>query len=209
MSRRVYRYFSDFISGQEKWLNRMAEEGFRLKKCGLISYTFENCRPGEYEYAVEFAGERSYKKALDYRGFLESAGFRTFTKNINLNISFGKVKWRPYGKGAGQLATSPGSINKELLILEKKKDGRPFELHTDFQDKLNTYKTVQRVYLYSVLLLSGLAGLTFLPGGYSPNPAFNWIARLTTCSLGVLFLIPLLRYSRLIRQLKEEKGIFQ
>ncbi|WP_018750576.1 hypothetical protein [Paenibacillus sanguinis] len=34
----------------------------------------------------------------------------------------GKLRWRPYGKGWGQIATSPGTFNKELLILEKKRE---------------------------------------------------------------------------------------
>ena len=35
-------------------------------------------------------------------------------------LSFGEIRLRPDVKGWGLLATSPGTINKELLILEKK-----------------------------------------------------------------------------------------
>lgn len=118
MSKTVFRYFFDFLDGQEKWLNSMAERGCRLTKCGKMTYTFDACVPGEYEYAIEFVGDRSYSKAKNYRVYLEEMGFRTLTKNINLNFSYGKVKWRPYAKGLGQIATSPGGFNKELLIVE-------------------------------------------------------------------------------------------
>lgn len=110
MKKTVFRYFFDFFDGQGKWLNSMAEHGYRLQKCGKMTYTFDKCKPAEYEYAVEYAGDKSYFKAKDYRGYLESMGFRTFTKNINLNFSFGKARWRPYAKGMGQIATSPGGF---------------------------------------------------------------------------------------------------
>ena len=87
MSKTVFRYFFDFLDGQEKWLNSMAEQGYRLKKCGRMTYTFDECNPNEYEYAVEFIGDKSYFEGKDYRRYLEGLGFRTFTKNINLNFS--------------------------------------------------------------------------------------------------------------------------
>ncbi len=31
MSKIVFRYFFDFLNSQEKWLNRMAKDGYRLK----------------------------------------------------------------------------------------------------------------------------------------------------------------------------------
>ena len=65
MSRTVFRYFFDFLDGQENWLNNMAEKGYRLKKCGRITYTFDECQPNEYEYAVEFVGDKAYSKAKD------------------------------------------------------------------------------------------------------------------------------------------------
>lgn len=125
MSKIVFRYFFDFMDGQKNWLNRMAAQGYRLKKCGKILYTFDACTPDEYEYAVEYVGDKNYFEAKKYREFLEHMNFRTFTKNININFSYGKIKWRPYAKGLGQINTSPGGFNKELLILEKRKDGTP------------------------------------------------------------------------------------
>ena len=116
MSKTVFRYFFDIMEEQEKWLNHMAEKGYRLKKCGRIIYTFDQCRPNEYEYVIEFVGDQAHSKAKNYRHYLENMGFRTFTKNINLNFSYGKVRWRPYAKGMGQIAASPGGFNKELMI---------------------------------------------------------------------------------------------
>lgn len=209
MSKTVLRYFFDFLGGQEKWLNKMAGRGYRLKKCGRISYVFEKCKPNEYEYAIEFVGAQSYSKAKDYRKYLESLGFRTFTKSINLNFSYGKVRWRPYAKGMGQIATSPGGFNQELFILEKKKDGDPFELHTDVRDKLNTYRTVRRAYAWSVFLTLVLIAVTFFPDGSSMSPAAIRIFRVIAAAFGVLFMIPTVKYSLLIGKLKEQSRIFE
>jgi hypothetical protein len=209
MSKTVFRYFLDFLGGQEKWLNDMAERGFRLKKCGKMTYTFDECIPGEYEYSIEFVGDKSYSQQKDYRTHLESMGFRSFTKNVNLNFFYGKMRWRPYAKGVGQIATSPGGFNKELLILEKKKDGKPFELHTDMSDKLNTYKTVRRTYLYAVLIMAGLGALTFIPSALSLSMSVAWALRIVVATFGVLFIVPTVKYTSLISRVKEESKIYE
>ncbi len=209
MSKTVFRYFFDFLDGQEKWLNGMAECGYRLKKCGRMTYTFNECKPNEYEYAIEFVGDKAYSKAKDYRLYLEDMGFRTFTKNINLNLSYGKVRWRPYAKGMGQISTSPGGFNKELLILEKKRDGKPFELYTNVSDKLNTYKTVRRTYAWSVLSMLGLLVMTFMPNISSMSVTMTWVFRAIIVIFGVLFIIPTVKYSSLVSQLKEESKTFE
>lgn len=209
MSKTVFRYFFDFLDGQEKWLNSMAERGYRLKKCGRVAYIFDECGPGEYEYAVEFVGDRSYSKAKGYRAYLEDMGFRTMTKNINLNFSYGKIRWRPYAKGMGQIATSPGSFNKELLIVEKKKDGTPLELHTDVQDKLNVYQAVRHAYFYSALMMFGLVAMTFIPNVSNLSEAMTWVLRAVIAAASTLFLIPAVKYSLLIGRLRDESKTFE
>lgn len=209
MSKTVFRYFFDFLDGQEKWLNRMAERGYQLKKCGRMTYTFDVCRPGEYEYAVEFVGDRSYSKAKDYCAYLEEMGFRTLTKNINLNFSYGKAKWRPYAKGMGQIATSPGGINKELLIVEKKKDGSPFELHTDMGDRLDVYKAARRAYFWAVLMMFGLVAVTFIPDVSSLSTAMIWGGRTVIAVVGALLLIPAVKYALLANRLNSACKTFE
>lgn len=209
MSKMVFRYFFDFLDGQEKWLNSMAKRGYRLKRCGRMSYTFDECRPGEYEYAVEFIGDKAYSKAKDYRGYLEGMGFHTLTKNVNLNFSYGKVRWRPYAKGIGQIATSPGAFNKEIMIVEKKKDGKPLELHTDVRDKLDAYKTVRNAYYYAVLMMLGLVAVTFIPNASSLSASVIWMLRVVIAVIDALFLIPAVKYSLLVVRLMGESKIFE
>lgn len=209
MSKMVYRYFFDFVDGQEKWLNRMAKCGFRLKKCGKISYIFDICQPNEYEYAVEFVAHKDYSRAKDYRRYLESMGFRTFTKNINLNYSYGKVKLRLYASGLGRIATSPGGFNKELLILEKKRDGKSFELHTDLSDKLDIYRRVKGAYTWAMLIILLLEAMTFIPNTSLISDTMTFVVRVLLLITGGILLIPLVKYSPLIKCLKDESKIYE
>lgn len=209
MSKTAFRYFFDFLDGQEKWLNEMAQSGYRLKKCGRVSYTFDECKPSDYEYAVEFIGDKAYAVAKDYQVYLEGMGFCTLTKNININFSYSKVRWHPYAKGMGQSASSPGGLNKELLILEKRKDDKPFELHTDVSDKLEIYKAVRRTYVYGMLLMLGLLAITFIPSISSLSVSATGIFRVLIGIFSILFLVPTAKYSTLVNTLKEESKIFE
>lgn len=209
MSKTVFRYFFDFLDGQEKWLNHMVKGGYRLKKCGKLTYTFDECKPNEYEYAVEFIGEQSYSKAREYRKYLESMGFRSFTKNINLNLSYGKVRWRPYAKGMGQIAASPGGLNEELLILEKKRDEKPFELHTDIHDKLSVYKTVRQAYIWAFFMIALLGAMTFMPNVLLVSSTIVWGLRIILLIFLSLFAIPMVKYSSLVKYLKEDSKTFE
>lgn len=208
MTKTVFRYFFDFMDGQEKWLNKMASRGYRLKKCGVLAYVFESCSPDEYEYAVDYVADKSYKEAQEYKLFLEGLGLRTFTKNINLNFSVGKVRWRPYAGGKRQVATSPGGFNRELLVVERKKDGRPFQLHTDMDDRLSVYRAIRNPYLWSGLCMVVLAGLTSISGVAAYRPDM-WLTfgRVVCGMAAILFLIPAVKYSIRINRLKREREI--
>lgn len=201
MNKKVYRYFGGFLKVQEKWLNKMAANGFRLVRTTRLMYEFEKCAPSEYEYRVEFTAEKSLKQIEEYRRFLEEMGYRTFTKNINLNYSFGKVKWRPWAKGAGQIATYPGSYNKELLIVERKRDSKPFELHTDLGDIVQYYRRLMNVYLFN-----GLAfGLALLLNFFVHIPV---AVNIMLGAFAAFYLVPVLFYSAEIHRLNDSRKTF-
>lgn len=152
MSKRMYRFFGGLLSLQEKWLNKMAANGYRLIRTGKVLYEFEECDSGQYQYRIDFVGHGSKKQVNDYVQFLESLGYQVFFKNINLNYSIGKVRWRPWAKGMGQIATTFTTYNRELLIVEKEHNGKAFELHTTYEDKRNYYKELRRPWLFPLLL---------------------------------------------------------
>jgi len=156
---KVLRYYGCFLNAQEKWLNRMAEKGYRLVRTGTLLHEFEACAPSEYEYRIEFIADKDASYIGDYRRFLEEMGYRTFTKNINLNFSLGKVRLRPWAKGSAKVATNPGNYNQELLIIERRKDGKPFKMHTgeDAEALVRYCKTKMNRYLsYSLMFALGV-----------------------------------------------------
>ena len=114
--------------------------------------------PGQYQYCVEFIGQKSKEGATDYAHFLEDIGYRVFFKNINLNWSVGKVVVRPWAEQGGRLATNSTTFNRELLIVEKETDGKPFELHTTYEDKANYCRQMRRPWL-NLFLVSVVLGI--------------------------------------------------
>ena len=154
-----YRYFGALLDLQEKFLNSRAKMGYRLIDANKLSYVFEACDVNEYQYAVDFVAHKSDASSQNYKEFLEDIGYRTFYKNMNLNYSIGKVKWRPYAKGGGQIGTNGGTYNKELIIVEKKNDGKPFALHTTNEDKVGYYKSLRNMWCSLFVLLAILVAM--------------------------------------------------
>lgn len=53
MNRVKHRWFWAWnFEKEEKWLNKMALEGFDLCKVGFCTYEFQECKPGEYKYKI-------------------------------------------------------------------------------------------------------------------------------------------------------------
>lgn len=154
MSKKCYRFFGGLLNAQAKWLNKMSEKGYRLVRTGRVLYEFEECSPDEVTYCVEFIGEKSKENATDYAVFLEDMGYKVFFKNINLNYSVGKVRLRPWAEMGGRIATNATTFNRELLIVEKSNDGKPFELHTSYADKEKYYRNLRNPWLFLLLLFA-------------------------------------------------------
>lgn len=156
MNKKCYRYFGGLLNRQERWLNRMAAAGWRLVGTGKLCYEFEPCEPGAYEYRVEFVGQMAYEKSQDYRAFLKELGYDAFYKNVNLNWSFGKAVWRPWGEGAGQVSTNPGSYNKELILVGRPAASSPFELHTTPSDRAGYMRMLSRAHFFRAAMFLAL-----------------------------------------------------
>lgn len=191
-----YRYFFSFIDAQEKWLNNMASLGYRLIDTKKLKYEFETSNTNEYEYCLEFVGNKSNKQIDEYKLFLEQMGYNVFTKNINLNYSIGKISWRPYSRGIGQISTSPGNFNKEILIIEKKRDGKPFNIYSNYEDLINYYKPFRNMSLY--LLIIDLLMLAFIC-----THSFNVFGIIALLPIAIFLIIQYYRYMSKINQYKK------
>lgn len=189
MRKKCYRYFGGLMRSQAKWLNKMSASGYRLVRTGKVLYEFEVCEPNEYQYCVEFIGAKARSGAEDYRQFLEDLGYRVLFKNINLHWSVGKVNGRPWAEPGGRLATSSTTLDKELLIIEKRNDGRPFELYTTNEDRIYNTRQMQKPWFYSFLLFMGCS--LFMK---------HWFWGI----FSVLYLIPTVLYQIEIGRLQKE-----
>ena len=187
-----YRFFGSFLGMQEKWLNKLSSQGYRLNKVGKLLYEFECCQPNEVQYHVEFIGEKSREKAEDYRSFLEELGYRVFYKNINLSYSIGKGRYRPWAEKGGRIATNSTTYDRELFIIEKKNDGTPFELHTSKDDLIWYYSRLRNPWL-CFLAIFGAMGI---------------ICKSMVCGVfAALSIVPVLLYQMKIVKLKKEKRL--
>ena len=187
-----YRFFGSFLTAQEKWLNKLSSQGYRLIRVGKLLYEFEYCQPNEVQYRVEFIGEKSREKAEDYRIFLEELGYRVFYKNINLSYSIGKVRYRPWADKGGRIATNSTTYDRELFIIEKKNDGTPFEIHTSKDDMIWYYSKLRNPWL-CFLAIFGAMGIIF---------------RSIVCGTFAAFsIVPMLLYQMKIVKLKKEKRL--
>lgn len=184
-----YRYFGLFMNAQENWLNRNAQKGYRLKDVSLLRYTFEHSVKGAYQYAVEWVGHLSREEQEDYIAYLKDCGYQVWTKNANLNYALGKIKFRPWAHAGARWAHQGNTYQRELLIVEKKSDGLPFQLHTEGQDQIRSIKNIRRVFAFWILMLAVAALIT---------------RHLLIIIFAVVFFIPYLYYTRSLYHIRHE-----
>ncbi|MDE6954164.1 MAG: DUF2812 domain-containing protein [Oscillospiraceae bacterium] len=187
-----YRYFWTLLAAQSRWLNKMADRGLRLSRTEKLLYEFQPCAPGQYRYCVEFVAHLSREKAEDYARFLEDCGYRTWFKNANLDWNVGKVVGRPWAEPGGRLASNATTYNRELLIVEKENDGKPFRLHTALEDQIRYRKAQRGPALFLLAVMAPLAALTR-----------SWPAVL----FAALALAVLIRHQLALAGLKKQGGI--
>ena len=187
-----YRYFWTLLAAQSHWLNKMADRGLRLSRTEKLLYEFQPCAPDQYRYCVEFVAHLTREKAEDYARFLEDCGYRTWFKNANLNWNVGKVVGRPWAEPGGRLASNATTYNRELLIVEKENDGKPFRFHTALEDQIRYRKAQRRPALFLLAVMAPLAALTR-----------SWPAAL----FAALALAVLIRHQLALARLKKQGGI--
>lgn len=187
-----YRYFWSLLGAQAQWLDKMSDRGLRLVRTEKLLYEFEPCDPGEYRYCVEFVAYLSRDKAEDYACFLEDCGYRVWFKNVNLDWNVGKVEARPWADPGGRLASNATTYGRELLIVEKKNDGKPFRLHTSCEDKALYYRAQRRPALFLFVVMAILAAVLR-----------SWPAGI----FAALALVALIRYQIALAGLKRQGSI--
>ncbi len=191
------RFFAGFMRSQERWLNSMADKGYRLVKTGKLEYTFDKCEPGKYRYAVEYVGDKSMEDEEAYKAFLEDMGYTVFYKNINLDFSTAKLVYRPWANKGGRISTTGSTLFKELLIVEKENDGTEFRLHTEKEDRIEYYKRLSHPWYFAVFLCLALMVI------YWPMV----LPVVLFAGLTALFALPIIIMECRIHKIKKEKEL--
>lgn len=166
------RIYLGLINLQTKWLNKMSDKGYRLNGTGKLWYSFETCEPSEYRYTIDYVGDKSKAEAKEYADFLEDLGYRTYFKNINLNLDLGDLIWEKLADKGDFFADRATALDRALLIVEKKNDGKPFELHTSYEDKALYYKKLMMPYILLFLLFAALGAYTRAWGWFAAAGVF-------------------------------------
>jgi len=65
-----------------------------------------------------------------------------------------EVRLRPWAEMGGCIATNATTFNRELLIVEKSNDGKPFELHTSYAEEAITFFTHTAPPIISLAMLT-------------------------------------------------------
>ena len=215
-----FRLFLSPIEGQEKWLNERAKEGLKLSKVRRCIYEFEKCEPNQYQYAVEYIGNKSDIERNAYESFLDELGIRYYEKPLNLGqFSAGKFQYRPYANPGGKWATSRGMINREILILEKENDGKPFDIYSNVKDKITALRERRKPHLYLssfVLLMElyiNLIGRSLLDISYLSNRNSSFLSNATLSillgAIGIISIARMVQLSLSIKTLKEKRDIHE
>ncbi len=168
------------VSGLTKWLNEMSAQGYRLINIDNIFYYFQECEKEKYIYAVDFVSNKSYHDFRDYEEFLKESNIKHIEKPASIGkMAKGNSRWRPYADKGAKIAVSKGMIKKEFLILEKANDGKPFEIYTNIEDKINALKIMRK----PTIMMMVFIGLMMLIYNINIIPQYQW-------SLFKLYLLP-------------------
>ena len=110
-------------------------------------------------------------------------------KNIKQSYSVGKVRVQTGEEKGRRIATNATTFNREMLIVEKDNDGKPFELHTSYEDKENYYRSLRNPWLLILLMFAIFAVV-------NRSAVFGVLA--------LVYLIPVLVYQTQVVQNKRE-----
>ena len=134
-------------------------------------------------------------------------------------FSAGKFQYRPYANPGGKWATSRGMINREILILERENDGKPFDIYSNVKDKITALRERRKPHLYLssfVLLMElymNLIGRSLLDISYLSNRNSSFLSNATLSillgAIGIISIARMVQLSLSIKTLKEKRDIHE
>ena len=162
---------------EENWINEMAEAGWNLTKVGFAKYTFEDGTPGEYQYRLEFLGEKpDNAQSQDCIAFLEETG-----------------------------AQYIGEFNR-WVYLRKKTDDGPFELFSDIASSIE-YLQKRKSWLIPLLISMSIIVFCNLFVGICSVKPLNICCALILLALCTRLAVEVSRIVIKVKRLKKDSMI--
>ena len=144
-----FKRFIDPINGQERFLNKCSQQGYKLEKVGLLFYKFSKAKSHKH-YAVQYIGDSTDHESKEYLQMLKEMGFKVVRCPYNMGKkSLLGFKLRFHKNGA----VFKG-LNKEILIIES--DGQcmdEIDLYNNYDEMVEYTKTERNVLLYVELMV--------------------------------------------------------
>lgn len=104
------RFYVD-VESERTWLQKMANEGWALKKYFLGVYTFEKCEPGQYRYQIDLLDNTNNRD-----------DFEAFMKEMDVDVLCYWNKWaylrRDSSQGKFEMYTDAESQIKQYKRLK-------------------------------------------------------------------------------------------
>ena len=131
---------------EETWLNEMAAKGLVLVGVGFCRYVFEDCRPGEYQIALQCLEHKpDHPESVKYLEFMEETG-----------------------------AEYIGSFSSWVYLRKKTEDGY-FELFSDNTSRIRHLTGIIRLLMLISGVNLGIFGYNLMLLAFFHNP-INYIA---------------------------------
>lgn len=164
---------------EEKWLNEMAAKGLALIAVGYCRYTFEECRPGEYNVRLELLENvPTALESTQYIRFIEESG-----------------------------AEYLGSVMR-WVYFRRKTDDREFHLYSDYTSRIKHLNRLLAL-IGVVCVINILIGLSnsfiFLVRNNKPNLLLGIIS----LSLGLFLALGYVRVFKKKRTLKKLQNLYE
>ncbi|RDU22475.1 DUF2812 domain-containing protein [Anaerosacchariphilus polymeriproducens] len=146
MKKTVFKPFYNYEK-EEKWLNQMSLNGLQLVGYYWAVYVFEEGKPDEYEYRIEFM--RHFGKHPENLEYIE------FLKELKVECVGTYMYWS---------------------ILRKKKEDGPFEIFSGMEDKMKQYKKIRNWWFSLAALEYFIALYEMILGIYlkNSNESVTW-----------------------------------
>lgn len=146
------KFFTDPLEEMKPWINEIARQGYRLVSVNNFIFKFEETEE-KYYYDTEFLGGNPSKENREYIEMLLASHYKTFIVPLNQGqVAFGKVRFKPFSKNTGKIATAFGNFGKEILIVESEEELKE-EIVTNYSDVAAHYEITRNSYAQGMLVV--------------------------------------------------------